>query len=201
MRAWRGSTPLPLGPVRRQAVPAAPALRPGCLVSREQLPEEICGAGPPNSGRKVLPTYVYALRQALDAEGSGPARSLIRGEPGGYRLVTGEVQLDSTDLAEHGDAARRAKASGDPATAVERLPAVLALFEGGPPAGLSGPFADVERWPCAARRWPLTALTRAVTEGAVPSAYAASPAAGSMFWLAWNRFLGSYLRLTSARRS
>ncbi|MER7198631.1 hypothetical protein CG723_26850 [Streptomyces sp. CB01635] len=62
----------------------------------------------------------------------------------------GEAQLDATDLADHVDAARRAKASGDQATAVERLSAALALFEGGPPAGLPGPFADVERWPCAA---------------------------------------------------
>ncbi|MFC9534566.1 hypothetical protein [Streptomyces sp. NPDC056975] len=73
VRAWRGGTPLPLGPVRRQAVLAAPALRPGFLVSHEQLPDGIRGAGPPNSGRKVLPSYVCALRQALDAESAGPA--------------------------------------------------------------------------------------------------------------------------------
>ncbi|MFE5029259.1 BTAD domain-containing putative transcriptional regulator [Streptomyces sp. NPDC056656] len=145
MRAWRGGTPLPLGPVRRQAVLAGLALRPGFLVSREQLLDGIWGASPPNSGRKVLPTYVYALRQALDAEGTGPARSLIRGEPGGYRLVMDEVQLDAADLAAHVDAARRAKASGDQATAVERLSAALALSDGEPLAGLPGPFADVER--------------------------------------------------------
>ncbi|WP_329572914.1 AfsR/SARP family transcriptional regulator [Streptomyces sp. NBC_01361] len=145
VRAWRGSTPLPLGPVRRQAVLAAPALRPGFLVSREQLLDGIWGARNPNSGRKVLPTYVYALLQALDAEGTGPARSLTCGEPGGYRLVMGEVQLDAADLAEHRDAARRAKTSGDQATAVERLSAALALFDGGPPAGLPRPFADMQR--------------------------------------------------------
>ncbi|MET7837287.1 BTAD domain-containing putative transcriptional regulator [Streptomyces sp. NPDC005356] len=145
VRAWRGGTPLPLGPVRRQAVLAALALRPGFLVSHEQLLDGIWGARPPNSGRKVLPSYVYALRQALDAETAGPAQSLIRGEPGGYRLLVGEVQLDATDLAEHVDAARRAKVSGDPDTAVERLSAALALFDGEPLAGLPGPFADVER--------------------------------------------------------
>ncbi|MGW4393193.1 AfsR/SARP family transcriptional regulator [Streptomyces sp. NPDC004685] len=145
VRAWRGSTPLPLGPVRRQAVLAALALRPGFLVSHEQLLDGIWGASPPNSGRKVLPSYVYALRQALDAGSAGPAQSLIRGEPGGYRLLVGEVQLDAADLAEHVDAARHAKASGDPGTAVERLSAALALFDGEPLAGLPGPFADVER--------------------------------------------------------
>ncbi|MFD5063858.1 BTAD domain-containing putative transcriptional regulator [Streptomyces sp. NPDC058394] len=145
MRAWRGGAQLPLGPVRRQAVLAALALRPGFLVSHEQLLDGIWGAEPPKTGRKVLPSYIYELRQVLDAEGTGPADSLIRGEGGGYRLVADGVQLDAADLAEHIDGARRAKASGDPATAVDRLSAALALFDGEPLAGLPGPFADVER--------------------------------------------------------
>ncbi|WP_326629507.1 NB-ARC domain-containing protein [Streptomyces sp. NBC_01761] len=145
MRAWRGEAQLPLGPVRRQAVLAALALRPGFLVSHEQLLDGIWGAEPPKTGRKVLPSYIYELRQVLDAAGTGPADSLIRGEGGGYRLVADGVQLDAADLAEHIDGARRAKASGDPATAVDRLSAALALFDGEPLAGLPGPFADVER--------------------------------------------------------
>lgn len=145
VRAWRGEAQLPLGPVRRQAVLAALALRPGFLVSHEQLLDGIWGAEPPKTGRKVLPSYIYELRQVLDAAGTGPADSLIRGEGGGYRLVADGVQLDAADLAEHIDGARRAKASGDPATAVDRLSAALALFDGEPLAGLPGPFADVER--------------------------------------------------------
>ncbi|MET8433309.1 BTAD domain-containing putative transcriptional regulator [Streptomyces sp900116325] len=145
MRAWRGGVQLSLGPVRRQAVLAALALRPGFLVSHEQLLDGIWGAEPPRTGRKVLPSYIYELRQVLDAEGTGPADSLIRGEGGGYRLVADGVQLDAADLAEHIEGARRAKASGDPATAVDRLSAALALVDGEPLAGLPGPFADVER--------------------------------------------------------
>ncbi|MET8327480.1 BTAD domain-containing putative transcriptional regulator [Streptomyces sp. NPDC005181] len=145
MRAWRGGAQLPLGPVRRQAVLTALALRPGFLVSHEQLLDGVWGAEPPKSGRKVLPSYIYELRQTLDAEGTGPADSVIRGEGGGYRLVVDGVQLDVADLAEHIDDAQRAKASGDPATAVDRLSAALALFDGEPLAGLPGPFADVER--------------------------------------------------------
>ncbi|MGW5277355.1 BTAD domain-containing putative transcriptional regulator [Streptomyces sp. NPDC004044] len=145
MRAWRGGAELPLGPVRRQAVLVALALRPGFLVSREQLLDGVWGSEPPKTGRKVLPSYIYELRRVLDAEGTGPADSLIRGEGGGYRLVVDGVQLDAADLAEHIDGAQRAKASGDPATAVDRLSAALALFDGEPLAGLPGPFADVER--------------------------------------------------------
>ncbi|SFT16592.1 DNA-binding transcriptional activator of the SARP family [Streptomyces sp. ok210] len=145
VRAWRGGVQLPLGPVRRQAVLAALALRPGFLVSHEQLLDGVWGAEPPRTGRKVLPSYIYGLRQTLDAEGTGPADSMIRGEGGGYRLVVDDVQLDAADLAEHIEGARRAKASGDPATAVDRLSAALDLFDGEPLAGLPGPFADVER--------------------------------------------------------
>lgn len=43
VRAWRGSTALDLGPVRRQAVLAALALRPGILVSHDQLLDETDG--------------------------------------------------------------------------------------------------------------------------------------------------------------
>ncbi|PIB11258.1 hypothetical protein B1C81_05430 [Streptomyces sp. HG99] len=145
VRAWRDSTPLDLGPVRRQAVLAALALRPGFLVSHEQLLDGVWGAQPPKSGRSVLPSYVYTLRQTFDAPGTGPTDSVIRGERGGYRLVVDGLQLDVADLAEQVDGAQRAKASGDPATAMDRLSGALALFDGEPLAGLPGPFADVER--------------------------------------------------------
>ncbi|MFG2139686.1 tetratricopeptide repeat protein [Streptomyces sp. NPDC048650] len=78
--------PLDVGPVRRQAVPAALALRPGTLVSHEQLLDDVWGAQPPGSGRRVLPSYVYPLRKAPDAEGAGPAGSLIRSGRGGYPI-------------------------------------------------------------------------------------------------------------------
>ncbi|MEV6169354.1 BTAD domain-containing putative transcriptional regulator [Streptomyces sp. NPDC051954] len=145
MLAWRDGAALDLGPVRRQAVLAALALRPGLLVSHEQLLDGVWGADPPKTGRSVLPSYVYALRQTLDAHGTGPADSVIRGERGGYRLTSDAVQLDVTDLAEQVDRARRAKAAGDPGTALDRFSGALALFRGEPLAGLPGPFADVER--------------------------------------------------------
>ncbi|WP_308298927.1 BTAD domain-containing putative transcriptional regulator [Streptomyces sp. GESEQ-35] len=145
VRAWCDGTPLDLGPVRRQAVLAALALRPGLLVSHEQLLDGVWGADPPKTGRSVLPSYVYALRQTLDAHGTGPADSVIRGERGGYRLPADAVRLDVTELAEQVDRARRAKAAGDPATALDRFSGALALLRGEPLAGLPGPFADAER--------------------------------------------------------
>ncbi len=145
MRAWRDGGQLALGPVRQQAVLAALALRPGVLVSREQLLDGVWGESPPQSGRKVLPSYVYGLRRTLDESGTAPADSLIRGERGGYRLVVDGVRLDVAELAERVDEAQRAKASGDPATAADRLSSALALFDGEPLAGLPGPYAEAER--------------------------------------------------------
>ncbi|WP_240797622.1 BTAD domain-containing putative transcriptional regulator [Streptomyces sp. F001] len=145
MRAWRDGTPLDLGPVRRQAVLAALALRPGLLVSHEQVLDGVWGDEPPKTGRSVLPSYVYALRRTLDARGTGPADSVIRGERGGYRLTADGVGLDVAELDEQLDGAQRAKAAGDPATAFARFSEALALFRGEPLAGLPGPFADVER--------------------------------------------------------
>lgn len=83
VRAWRDGTPLDLGPVRRQAVLATLVLRPGPLVSQEQLLVGVWGGQPPRSGRRVLPSYVYPLRKALDAEGAGRTGSVIRSGRGG----------------------------------------------------------------------------------------------------------------------
>ncbi|MFB7939990.1 BTAD domain-containing putative transcriptional regulator [Streptomyces sp. NPDC056049] len=136
---------LPLGPVRRQAVLVALALRPGVLVTPEQLLDSVWGDDPPKSGRSVLPSYVYALRRDLELPGGEPGKSLIRGERGGYRLASDRFTLDLTDLAAYTDAARRARTAGDPAGAAEQLARALALFDGEPLAGLPGPFARQER--------------------------------------------------------
>ncbi|MFB7755444.1 hypothetical protein ACFC18_38490, partial [Streptomyces sp. NPDC056121] len=47
MRAWRGETPLDLGPAKRQAVLAALLLRHGAMVSHERLLDAVWGADPP----------------------------------------------------------------------------------------------------------------------------------------------------------
>ncbi|MFF2776036.1 BTAD domain-containing putative transcriptional regulator [Streptomyces sp. NPDC058052] len=145
VQLWHEDDRLSLGPVRRQAVLVALALRPGVLVSQQRLLDAVWGDDPPGTGRSVLPSYVYALRRELDVPGGGPERSLIRGERGGYRLVADGFRLDLTDLAEHTDAARRARTAGDPAGAADRLAQALALFDGEPLAGLPGPFAGQER--------------------------------------------------------
>ncbi|MFE2436218.1 BTAD domain-containing putative transcriptional regulator [Streptomyces sp. NPDC059409] len=155
--ARRGATPLGIGPVRRQAVLVALVLRRNGPVSQEQLLDAVWGTRPPDSGRRVLPSYVYPLRKVLDPEGTGPGASVIRSGGGGYRFVLDDLELDTVELEAHADAARRARKAGDLATATDRFTTALALFRGEPLAGLPGPFAESERRLFSERRRALRA--------------------------------------------
>ncbi|MGW3418754.1 AfsR/SARP family transcriptional regulator [Streptomyces phaeochromogenes] len=145
LRAWRGGTPLDLGPLKRQAVLAALLLRQGAVVSHDQLLDSVWGPEPPAGGRKVLPTHVNSLRRALDPAGTPPAESVIRSGKGWYRFAVERVRLDTADLDERSDAVTPTIASGDPATAADQLSAAIGLFRGEPLANLPGPFAQDER--------------------------------------------------------
>ncbi|MFH8519965.1 AfsR/SARP family transcriptional regulator [Streptomyces gelaticus] len=150
--AHRGVVPLDLGPVRRQAVLAALILRAETLVTQQQLLDDVWGLEPPGTGRRVLPSYVYPLRKALDVPGIGPTASVIRGERGGYRFVPGEARTDIRELTGQAAAVRGAKAAGDLTTALDGCTRALNLFRGEPLAGLPGPLADAERQRLARQR-------------------------------------------------
>ncbi|MEN8651467.1 BTAD domain-containing putative transcriptional regulator [Streptomyces sp. 21So2-11] len=145
VRGRRGGSPLDLGHVRRQAVLAALVLRPDTLITHQQLLDDVWGVEPPGTGRRVLSSYIYPLRKALDAAGAGPADSVIRGERGGYRFVAGGARTDVGELGEQTVGARRAVAAGDSTTTLDLCTRALELFRGEPLPGLPGPFADAER--------------------------------------------------------
>ncbi|MFC9862528.1 MULTISPECIES: AfsR/SARP family transcriptional regulator [unclassified Streptomyces] len=155
--ARRGTARLDIGPVRRQAVLATLVLSQGRTITREHLLDSVWGTRPPATGRRVLPSYVYPLRKALDPEGTIPKTSVIRGDGSGYRFVLDDTDLDTADLRAHTDAGRRARDAGDLATATDRFTAALALFTGEPLDGLPGPFAQAERQQLSQRRGALQA--------------------------------------------
>ncbi|SOD48962.1 DNA-binding transcriptional activator of the SARP family [Streptomyces sp. Ag82_G6-1] len=156
LRAWRGGTPLDLGPVRRQAVLAALVLRADTQVSHEQLLDDLWDGQPPGSGHKVLPSHVHPLRKALDVVSAGPADSVIRSGKGWYRFVGHGVRLDLTELGERVTEARSAMVAGDVATALDRFSEALALFDDGEPlTGLPGQRARTERQRLLERRLSL----------------------------------------------
>ncbi|MFE2019394.1 BTAD domain-containing putative transcriptional regulator [Streptomyces sp. NPDC059499] len=143
--AWRGGTPVDLGPVRRQAVFAALVLRVDTRVSHEQLLDDLWDGQVPGSGHKVLPSHVHPLRKALDVTGTGPAESVIRSGKGWYSFGGDGVRLDVTELDERAGGARRAKVSGDLGTAMDGYSEALSLFRGEPLTGLPGQRAQAER--------------------------------------------------------
>lgn len=145
LRAWRGATPLDLGPVRQQAFLVGLLLRPDVTVSRQQLLDAVWGDEPPGTGLKVVPGYVYRLRKSLGGEA---AESVISADRGGYRFHGGRARVDSVLLEEFAAQARDAQRAGDLVAAVQRCSRALALFEGEPLAGLPGPFVAGQR-----RRW------------------------------------------------
>ncbi|MGW8375123.1 BTAD domain-containing putative transcriptional regulator [Streptomyces sp. ODS28] len=152
VRAWRGARPVDLGPLRRQAVLTALVLHPGTLMSQDQLLDAVWGDRPPATGRRVLPSYVYPLRKALDAAGGGRAGSVIRSGRGGYGFAADDAELDTAALAARTEEGRRAKLSGQLGAALGHFTAALALFTGEPLAGLPGPLARIERQRLAERR-------------------------------------------------
>ncbi|WP_330288798.1 AfsR/SARP family transcriptional regulator [Streptomyces sp. NBC_00576] len=125
--------------MRRQAVLTALVLRPGVLVSQEQLLDAVWGEYPPKTGRSVLPSYVYALRKTL-----GHPVPIHSGQ-GGYRFVADGVRLDVAELAEWLDGAQRAREAEDLDAALGLFSKALDLFHGEPLTGLPGPFAEAER--------------------------------------------------------
>ncbi|MCX2730185.1 BTAD domain-containing putative transcriptional regulator [Saccharopolyspora sp. NFXS83] len=142
LRAWRGTTPLDLGPVRQQAFLAGLLLRPDVTVSRQQLLDAVWGEEPPGTGLKVVPGYVYRVRKSLGGD------SVISGDRGGYRFHGDRVRVDSVLLEELAAQARAAHRAGDLAAAVGLCAEALALFGGEPLTGLPGPFVAGQR-----RRW------------------------------------------------
>jgi len=152
LEAWSDGTPLVLGPVRRQAVLAPLVLRADTRVSHEQLLDDVWDVRPPRSGHRVLPSHIYPLRKVLDLRGTAHTESVIRSGKGWYCFAGSHARLDVTELDELAEAARRAKASGEPGAAAALYSRALTLFRGEPLAGLPGPFAQAERERLSGRR-------------------------------------------------
>ncbi|MFJ3973220.1 BTAD domain-containing putative transcriptional regulator [Streptomyces parvus] len=140
----RGGRKLALGPERRQAVLVALVLRAGHRVTHEDLLDDIWGDHPPATGVRVLPSHIYALRQALEtAEVQGT--DVIRSGKGWYSFDAQETRLDTDELAARSGRAHEAKASAGPAVALALFDEALALFRGEPLAGLPGRYTNSVR--------------------------------------------------------
>src|SRR5882724_2879803 len=111
----------PVRGLRRTAVLATLALRPGEVVSVGQLVEVVWAGAAPPSALKTLQSHVSHLRQDL-----GDAAA-IRTQPPGYVLGLGG---DGTDVQRAERLLRQARSPADPGRRVAILQAALALWRG-----------------------------------------------------------------------
>ena len=103
-------------------------------VSADRLIDGLWGERPPATAREMVRIYVARLRKRLDGDATA---KLITTSPSGYVLHADDDALDLARFERLRADGLRARETGDPAAAVDKLRAALALWRG-------PPLADVE---------------------------------------------------------
>jgi YVTN family beta-propeller protein len=133
-----GDRPVALGGPKQRALLVVLLLRPGEVVSRDRLIDELWGEQPPASAAKTVQVYVSNLRKAL-----GDGVLLTRGQ--GYVLQLAPGQIDADRVAASVREGRAALEDGDPQRASDRLREALAQWPSPPLADFAyEPFAQSE---------------------------------------------------------
>ncbi|MDF3300524.1 AfsR/SARP family transcriptional regulator [Streptomyces tropicalis] len=139
VRAWRGDAPLSTGSPQQRALLAALLLREGRTATAAELIDALWGEEPPSQALAAVRTYASRLRKALDP-------GVLVSESGGYAVRgLGEGALDLAAAQDLAARAERARTAGDLCRAREALGRALALWDGGPLAGVPGPYAEAQR--------------------------------------------------------
>jgi DNA-binding SARP family transcriptional activator/tetratricopeptide (TPR) repeat protein len=139
VRAWRGDVSLELGSAHRRTVFAVLASSPGSVVSREEIVDAVWGDVPPASANGSIYTYISSLRHVLGG------REILESVGSGYSLRVPGDRVDVHRFDTLRLDAQRALLGGAPAAALTTLDDALALWHGDALAGLSAPFAEVQR--------------------------------------------------------
>lgn len=144
VRAWRGAVEVMLGTVQQRATLAVLLLNGNAHVSVDELVDALWGATPPRSAGRVIRTYVYRLRKALQTP-DVVVPPVIESVGGGYLVRVDESTLDLAAFTQSRTDADIARRDGDPETAATRLREGLALWQGQPLADIQGPYAEAQR--------------------------------------------------------
>ncbi|MFG3054557.1 BTAD domain-containing putative transcriptional regulator [Kitasatospora sp. NPDC048239] len=145
VRGWRDGGELALGSPQQRSLLLSLLLRANHPVSAGQLVDDLWGEEPPAKATGVIRTYVHRLRRIL---GPAPLTSLA----GGYLFTMDPTGLDIHRCEELVGAAKELRAAGEHADAAATLRSALALWQGEPMSGLSGPYAERQRGEWAERR-------------------------------------------------
>jgi DNA-binding SARP family transcriptional activator len=119
----------PSAPKQRQVL-ALLALNAGRVVTVPTLIEELWGDRPPRSYATTLQTYIFQLRNGLEAAAPGgpAARGMLSTRHAGYQLE--HVHTDVEDFSALAQAGRMAAEEGDHHVASERLSGALGIWRG-----------------------------------------------------------------------
>jgi DNA-binding SARP family transcriptional activator len=147
VRAWRGVEELDLGAPQQRALLAILLLAGGRQVTVDGLIGGLWEEDLPHAAVGTVRTYVSRLRRTLEAPGEYEASGLIRTAGAGYVIPahTGELDLDVFLRLTKDARAARAAGGPSPAQAVALLREALTLPQGGPLAGIPGPYAEAQR--------------------------------------------------------
>jgi predicted ATPase/DNA-binding SARP family transcriptional activator len=129
LEARRDGVSLELGPAQQRALLACLLLRPGEVVSRDVLVENLWGDDPPETAQHALEVYVSKLRRVL-------GKDVVETRAGGYALNLAAALVDATEfelLAARG----RKELERDASAAAQTLRAALDLWRGPPLADVA----------------------------------------------------------------
>ncbi|MGC5290077.1 BTAD domain-containing putative transcriptional regulator [Micromonospora sp. DT231] len=145
-RAWYAGREIDLGPGKQRAVLTVLLLSAGRPVSTGQIVEAVWPEDPPANGPNVVQKYVAGLRRVLEPDRSprtpGQVLSLT---DAGYLLRVDPNALDAVRFQRGIHSARQRRAEGRTAEALTELAAALALWQGEPFTGFTGPFLEAAR--------------------------------------------------------
>ncbi|MDH6125880.1 BTAD domain-containing putative transcriptional regulator [Kitasatospora sp. GP82] len=143
MTAHRETVTISTGSPQQQAVLAVLLLRGGRAVPAEELIYALWGEEVPDSAVRVLRTYAWRWRRAL--EQAGAEGRMLQSVGDGYQLDLPPENLDAWQAERLSEAAARAQEDGDTAEAARLLDAAIGLWRGEPLAGIPGPYAQRQR--------------------------------------------------------
>ncbi|MFI9271992.1 AfsR/SARP family transcriptional regulator [Kitasatospora sp. NPDC052896] len=143
MAAHNETVAIPTGSPQQQAMLAALLLRGGTAVPAEELIYALWGEEVPDTAVRVLRTYAWRWRRAL--EQAGADGRVLQSVGDGYQLDLPAENLDAWQAERISEAAARAQEDGDTASAGRLLDAAIGLWRGEPLAGIPGPYAQRQR--------------------------------------------------------
>jgi DNA-binding SARP family transcriptional activator len=169
-----------LGGTKARTILAAMLVRPGKVVSTDQLIDAVWGEQPPATAPALIQTQIAALRKVLAAVGGvgggDPAPGIVTVSPG-YLVQRGDAPLDLVTFEECAARGRRAQRAGDVELAAIAFGDALGAWTGPALGGVASPLASAEAFALEQQRarvrqeWVEVELARGRHGALVPELY------------------------------